>query len=200
MKLIVITTEYFFSEESAALNNLFENGMTLLHLRKPEATQTETARLIEQIHSQYHPHIVIHDHFSLATAFHLKGIHLNRRNCNIPQGFQGSISASCHSLDELAAGAARFDYIFLSPIFNSISKENYTSRFSESLLNEAKERGVINEKIIALGGVTPHNILTARACGFGGVAVLGGLWEDFPTRKNSAHLLTRFKEFHHAAD
>jgi thiamine-phosphate pyrophosphorylase len=197
MKLIVITTEYFFDGETAALNLLFDNGMELLHLRKPEASESETARFIEQIRQQYHHRIVIHDHFSLADQFHLMGIHLNHRNPNIPDHFQGAKSRSCHALDELEQHPD-MDYLFLSPIFDSISKHNYNSCFPETLLYDLKEKGVIHEKIIALGGVKPQNIPKIKDYGFGGAAVLGGLWGDFHNQQDTDKLLTRFKEFQHA--
>jgi thiamine-phosphate pyrophosphorylase len=92
------------------------------------------------------------------------------------------------------------DYLFLSPIFDSISKQNYMSRFPESLLYELKEKGVIHEKVIALGGVNKENISKVEDYGFGGAAVLGGLWEDFPKQQDTNTLLIRFKEFQHAAD
>jgi thiamine-phosphate pyrophosphorylase len=198
MKLIVITTEHFFDGEIAALNLLFNNGMELLHLRKPEASEAETARFIEQIRPENHHRIVIHDHFSLTNKFHLKGIHLNRRNNVIPGGFQGTKSMSCHTFDELEQHPEP-DYLFLSPIFDSISKHNYTSRFPEDLLYSLKERGVINEKVIALGGVNRHNIHKVKDYGFGGAAVLGSMWEDFQNQQDRDILLTRFQELQYAA-
>jgi thiamine-phosphate pyrophosphorylase len=197
MKLIVITTEYFFKGESNALNLLFDNEMELLHLRKPEASATETEHLIEQIRQEYHQRIVLHDYFSLTNKFHLKGIHLNRRNYDIPKHFRGTKSLSCHTINELEQHPD-MDYLFLSPVFDSISKHNYMSRFSESLLYDLKKSGIINEKIIALGGVNQQNISQIKEYGFGGAAVLGALWGDFPKRQNAKHLLTCFKEIKHA--
>lgn len=50
------------------------------------------------------------------------------------------------------------DYLFLSPIFDSISKRGYLSQFSfESLQNAAKE-GLIDGKVFALGGVTQAKV------------------------------------------
>jgi thiamine-phosphate pyrophosphorylase len=91
------------------------------------------------------------------------------------------------------------DYLFLGPIFDSISKENYTSRFPESLLYDLKDKGVINEKIIALGGINKENMHKVKDYGFGGVAILGALWENFPKQQDTEKLLTRFKEIQHAA-
>jgi len=199
MKLIVITTEHFFDGEPNTLNLLFDNGMELLHLRKPEASEAEMAHLIRQIQPKYHTRIVLHDHFSLTTAFHLKGIHLNRRNHDIPAHFQGTKSLSCHTLEELEQHPD-MDYLFLSPIFDSISKHDYTARFPESLLYALKEQGVIHEKIVALGGVSRQNIGKVKDYGFGGAAVLGDIWEDFHNQQDTDILLTRFKALQYAAD
>ena len=37
MKLIVITTPQFFEGEAEAVTSLFQNGLEMLHLRKPGA-------------------------------------------------------------------------------------------------------------------------------------------------------------------
>jgi threonine dehydrogenase-like Zn-dependent dehydrogenase len=50
--------------------------------------------------------------------------------------------------------------------------KNWTA--DETLLS-AKASGLINERVIALGGISPKTIPHAAAYGFGGVAVLGAL-------------------------
>ena len=177
MKLIVITTEHFFEGEAAVLNALFERGMEILHLRKPGSTETELKNLIEQIDERFHKRIVLHDHYSLINIFRLKGIHLNNRNRQQPVHVSCSISRSCHSIGELE-NITGYEYVFLSPIFDSISKIGYKKAFSEMELMKAKQDNIINEKVIALGGITPENIAQIRSYGFGGVAVLGGIWGD----------------------
>ena len=41
MKLIVITTPQFFEGEAEAVTSLFQNGLEILHLRKPGASAEE---------------------------------------------------------------------------------------------------------------------------------------------------------------
>ena len=101
MKWIVITLPDFIENESTSINQLFKAGIDLLHLRKPESNIEECKRLIQEIDKKWHKKIVVHDHFELCQEFHLHGIHLNRRNHEIPEGFQGSISQSCHSFKEV---------------------------------------------------------------------------------------------------
>ena len=179
MKVIVITTPYFFTEEDRILTTLFESGLDYLHLRKPDTPPIYSERLLSLIPEQYHKKIVAHDHFYLTKEFNLMGIHLNHRNPEIPENYKGHISCSCHTFDEVKRRKGPCDYVFLSPVFNSISKTGYESHFSGTQLLQASKEKIIDRKTIALGGVTTDNIQYAKQLGFGGVAVLGDLWNCF---------------------
>ena len=178
-RLIAITTPCLFEEEATLINRLFGEGLQTLHLRKPEAEKSQLSTLLEQIEPVYYPRIILHDHFDLAPVFALGGVHLNRRNSEVPAGFAGSISRSCHTLEELKRYEG-LDYLFLSPIFPSISKEGYGEGFPLKVLKNATEQGLITRRIIALGGMDAHTILRLKGLGFGGVAVLGALWGKNP--------------------
>ena len=117
--------------------------------------------------------IVIHDFFELARLYGLRGIHLNARRSIVPDGWQGHVSRSCHSLDEVRRYKDACDYVFLSPIFDSVSKQGYASAFTDETLKQASLDGIIDDKVIALGGVTPDKISYLQQLGFGGAAMLG---------------------------
>ena len=80
MKLIVVTTPTFFVEEDKIITALFEEGLDILHLRKPETPAMYSERLLTLIPEKYHRRIVTHEHFYLKEEFNLMGIHLNARN------------------------------------------------------------------------------------------------------------------------
>ncbi|MDR0395242.1 MAG: thiamine phosphate synthase [Tannerella sp.] len=198
MKLIVITAEPFFEGEPEAIRLLFKQGLERLHIRKPYASFDETKRFVERIDAAFHPRIVLHDHYELAHIFRVKGIHLNSRN---PSGSrvlfraQGlTISRSCHSFEEIESCREEMDDVFLSPVFDSISKTGYKRRFTPEQLNDARNKGLINERVIALGGITAAGIPAVRAYGFGGVAVLGSLWAGLAADRDTGGLLERFNE------
>lgn len=197
MKLIVITTEHCFAGEAPALNTLFERGMEILHLRKPASTESELKNLIRQIDEQFHNRIVLHDHFPLINTFRLKGIHLNGRNPEQPAQVACSVSRSCHSIRELE-NIAGFDCVFLSPVFDSISKTGYAQAFTPEDLLNAKAAGLINKQTVALGGIDSENISTVSKYGFGGVAVIGALWGNFPEDKDESALRERFNRLQSA--
>ncbi|WP_165157362.1 thiamine phosphate synthase [Parabacteroides sp. ZJ-118] len=191
-KLVVITTPCFFAEEAALIECLFAEGMSRLHLRKPDCERDELEGLLDKISPAYYDRIVLHDWFDLAEERALGGVHLNRRNPEAPPLYKGGISRSCHSLEEIVRYKPVCDYVFLSPIFPSISKEGYGGGFSPDGLRGTK--GIIDDKVIALGGISPRTITRLKDIPFGGVAVLGWLWGNDPSRLAADRLIKQFKQ------
>lgn len=183
MKIIAITRPDFFQGEAEAINRLFAgNQIDLLHLRKPDSDPDECRRLLDGIRKEWLPRIVTHDHFTLCAEYGLHGCHLNRRNPAAPDAHRGTVSCSCHSLEEVKLRKRQMDYVFLSPIFDSISKQGYQSAFSDDTLRQAAAEGIIDRKVVALGGVTYSLIHKLKEYGFGGAAMLGEIWRNMPTR------------------
>ena len=177
MKWIIITSPEFLSGEAIFIDKLFLQGLDLLHIRKPDAPLEAYKRFLLQIPKQWYSRIVLHEHFALAEEFGLHGIHLNRRCSVAPNAFHGSISCSCHTIEEVITQKESKDYVFLSPIFDSISKVGYQAAFSPTSLKQAAIENVIDEKVIALGGLTANNIPLVKEWHFGGVALLGDIWK-----------------------
>lgn len=173
MQWIVITSPSFFDGEADFITRLFAYGVDTVHLRKPGASAAECARLLDHISAAARSRIVIHDYFELAAPYGLLGIHINARHNEIPEGYTGHISRSCHSFDEVKRYRPECDYVFLSPIFDSVSKQGYRSAFTPEDLSKAAEDGIIDSKVIALGGITPDRVACLRSLGFGGAAMLG---------------------------
>ena len=176
MKIIVITTPNFIKCEESVIPHLLQLGVDIVHIRKPSATREQLALLLDSLPKWCCDRLVVHDCLELANEYHLRGIHLNRRNHTIPDNFTGSLSMSCHSLEEVDIKKDMAEYVFLSPIFNSISKNGYNSAFSKEELHNAMKQGTIDKKVIALGGVSLANIETVKDLGFGGAALLGDIW------------------------
>ena len=177
MKWITITSPEFLSGEAIFIDKLFSQGLDLLHIRKPDAPLEAYKRFLLQIPKQWYSRIVLHEHFALAEEFGLHGIHLNRRCSQVPDSFHRSISCSCHTLEEVKKQKDSKDYVFLSPIFDSISKVGYHAAFSPTSLKHAAIESIIDEKVIALGGITANNISLVKEWHFGGVAFLGDIWK-----------------------
>lgn len=194
MKIIVITLPDFIVGEAAVIERLLGHGVWAVHLRKPQSDARDMARLIEEIQPAYRPKLVLHDHFELCATYGLKGVHLNRRNPIAPKGLQGSCSKSTHSMDELRAAKPLTDYAFLSPIFDSISKQGYRSAFSEQQLRQAHNEGIIDTRVMALGGVTMEKLPQVADYGFGGAAMLGDVW-NHAQETDFEHYLQRLEQW-----
>lgn len=222
MRIIVISAPDFLPGEAEAVTALLEAGAWRVHVRKPAAGSDSIARLLEEFPQCYRSRLSMHDRHELAARFGVGGVHLNSRNPSVPAGFGGLVSRSCHSISELSQYGPVCDYMFLSPVFDSISKSGYTSRFS---LEEIRRRiaacsagtagpmagmssdGELSgrdqgngdcrpvdwERVFALGGVCPDNIRLLEETGFGGAAVLGYLWEPFRQDHDIAALSARFR-------
>lgn len=173
MLWIVITSPNFFDGEARFISRLLAHGVDIVHLRKPKAQQTECEHLLDKLTADERKRIVIHDFLELAEPYGLRGIHLNSRRNNPPEGFKGHISRSCHSLEEVKKYKNTCSYVFLSPIFDSVSKQGYISCFTDKTLRQAASEGIIDKKVVALGGIVPSKTDYLKDLGFGGAAMLG---------------------------
>jgi thiamine-phosphate pyrophosphorylase len=85
-----------------------------------------------------------------------------------------TLSTSIHDIPSLPR-VEHFNYVFYSPVFNSISKPGYNSKVSEDLI---LDKAGYETKVIALGGVQVSNLPRIKRMGFDGAAVLGTLWNE----------------------
>ena len=183
--------------ECRSIERYLESGaIDFFHLRKPDAPPHAITALLRNIHPALRHRLVVHSAFAESLSLGAGGIHLSLRNATerVPEGMRTRFftTRSCHSLQEIIeipADAHR--YITLSPIFDSISKEGYLSKFR---LDDGALANVVDGKnVIALGGVTPDRFCQLSIAKFGGAALLGYLWglENTPAPQVTAILDAR---------
>ncbi len=172
MKVIVITSPTEEPREAEKISAILAIGVDRVHIRKPDWSAEQIEKLIGGVANEFRHKLTLHDHFELCERLGIGGVQLNGRNGSLPEGFNGVVSRSCHSLEELK-GCANESYMTLSPIYDSISKSGYCAKFTEEELLSAS----LGERVVAMGGVTPHHIPQLHALGFGGVALLGYIWQ-----------------------
>ncbi|MGN0033472.1 MAG: thiamine phosphate synthase [Candidatus Limimorpha sp.] len=175
MLFIVVTNPFFIDNEHIVIRNLIDYGVDYVHVRKPEAKLFDYENLLSSLDEKTISHIVLHDFHELALHYPVHGIHLNRRNPSVPKGFTGNISYSAHSLDEVRRLPEDYEYCFLSPIYDSISKKGYNSAFKKEDLLEQNINRLINKRVIALGGITYEKIDELNDMHFLGFAMLGDI-------------------------
>ena len=176
MKIIAITSPKIIAEDAYLIRSLLKMDVFSVHLRKPEATIHECRQLLAQLTNNERAKIIIHDYPELYDEFALKGIHINKNITSLPNNYCGFKTRSCHSLEEIEIYKNEYDYLFLSPIFDSISKVGHQSNFTHAELLKASIKGTIDNKIIALGGITLDKIPYFKELNFGGIAMIGGIY------------------------
>ena len=201
MKLIIMTKATFFVEEDKILTSLFEEGMENLHLYKPGAEPVYSERLLTLLSEDYYRRITVHDHFYLREEFGLHSIHLNAPDTELPYGYKGPLSCTCHEIDELKEAKKRCSYVFLKTIFDSQSNPADKQTHTLAELKEAARKGLIDRHVYAMGGITPDNIRQMHDLGFGGVVVCGDLWNRFNIHQGQdfKELIAHFQKLQKAA-
>ncbi len=176
---IVVTPPRFVKGEAQRIESLLLEGTAdFVHLRKPEASREELEALLTAIPEDLHPRLTLHDHFSLCSRYNVGGVHTNRRYPDPPADFQGRISHSCHTPEEVEAYKPLRDFVSLSPVFYSVSKPGYRTPISPATVYWLRHQRIIDGKVYALGGVTFRLLPTVFAMGFGGAMILGDAWRD----------------------
>jgi thiamine-phosphate pyrophosphorylase len=179
MELIVVTLPDYFEGEAELINDFFADGLRLLHIRKPVHDIRQFRELMKGIHPEYYPLISIHQHHEHAGEFSVQRLHFKEHERKsrsaddlkqlLSAGFL--LSSSVHDPAELSA-LSGFDYVFLGPVFNSISKIDYKSVLADDfVLPELKLR------VMAIGGVEATRLQRIQQMNFDGAAVLGTLWQ-----------------------
>jgi len=186
MQLILLSPPEAVPAETAVVGELLAGGLGRFHVRKPAWSRAEVAAYVAEIPTRYHARLVLHAHYSLAAEQRLGGIHLTAASraglARLPPLRPGqTLSTAFHSLEEIRRHRRRYDYVFLSPVFDSLSKTNYPAAFdlSEVATELAKLRrpGYVPQ-VIALGGIEAARLAAVQRAGFAGAAVLGAVWQS----------------------
>ena len=169
-------------QEAEIISEYLQSGaIDFFHIRKPDADLHYTELLINNIDRELHGRLVLHSHYKLADNYNFGGMHL-KAGVDIKVDYPYLKSRSCHSLLELKTYHFGFNYLFLSPIYNSISKTGYLSNFS--LQDSELKREIAKYPVIALGGVDPAKFHELFLSKFAGAAHLGYLWSRFSTSES----------------
>jgi len=189
--LVVVTPEQNHPKEIEIVTSLFEHGLQLLHVRKPNANRDELRGYIQHIPKQFHKRVLIHSHYELAKEFNLKGIHLTEkaRGLKSKTNQYKIVSTSFHTTKDVLKSRRKYEYVFLSPVFDSISKQGYNFE-AEDLKSFLKGN---KYKVIALGGIDQQNVKQTKEMGFSGAAVLGYIWESKNPVENYKRLLSKIE-------
>ncbi|MDA0347481.1 MAG: thiamine phosphate synthase [Verrucomicrobia bacterium] len=187
-EIIVLSPETHYLDEAAWVVKLFEAGLSRFHLRKPGMDDDALSQYIQGIPKEWRAKLVVHQAYDLVNQFGLGGRHIKddvtqlecvglwQDSCSKGQ----SLSRSVHRLGDLDGSLNQWDYLFLSPVFPSISKAGYKPSWEIAELRSAllSFKRVCSTQVYALGGIEPSTISSCHEMGFDGVALLGAIWQS----------------------
>lgn len=202
MKLSIISLEHVFPGESELLTAFFQKEIEHIYIRKPNSTEQEIRDMINKIPEEYHHRIIVQNHFNLIRQFNLNGVLLSRRfpvapNMEKSKGITKAVA--CSRVEDLGK-YINFQNILFGPLFDPSSSSMLKNGFSLEKLREAKERNVINSKVVAMGGICTETILFAKSIGFERVATWSSLWGNYSKDKDKFVVLKRLDEMIHATE
>ena len=156
-------------------------GCRWIMLREKDLPEEKLRQLLEQVLAALagaEVSVMVNTTTALAERFSLAGVHLPAHQ-SLPAARESLGSAfllgqSAHSLAAVQAAARqRADYVTLSPIFPSISKDD--RREPLGLEGLAATVAAASLPVVALGGITKDNAASCRRAGAAGIAVLGSV-------------------------
>lgn len=189
---ILITLPRILKNEAETLAALCGAGVSIIHIRKPEASEPEIEELLKTLQAlgADMSRLTIHYNEPLARKYGLGGVHLRIEELLAGAGEGLRRSCSAHGWTEAERAATDADYVFLSPLFDSISKPGYRSAIDPAEAAERLRRR--KGRIVALGGIRPANIARVRRIGFDGAAVLGAAWSADEKAVNTERTLKNY--------
>ncbi len=178
--ILVITPETLVPNESETINQMFHEGLDLLHVRKPWISRSEMKNFISNIDEAFYPQLVFHSHHELGKEYGISRFHFreeDRKEGKYKSFIQeNTISTSVHEMSTYNTLEKEWEYAFISPFFPSISKKGYG--IESTVMESLKDRNNPEVKLIALGGIDSRHIQQVFDLGVDGVALLGAIWES----------------------
>ncbi len=173
-----MTQPTYFVEEDKILTALFDEGMDMLHINKPEPDLTYAERLLSLLPKNRMDRISVHQHYFLRKEYGLRGIHIDNPADEIPADFKRHVTRSTPNISDLKAMKKQCDYVMLHSLYDSLHDEVRAS-LTEDDMRAARKEGLIDRHVYALGGMSLETIPRAKDLGFGGVVICGDLWNRF---------------------
>lgn len=180
------------------LTELFEAGLEKFYLRKPGLRLEAYEKCLRNIPERFMDRLVLHEHFTIMYDYPFREIHLKTREREafaVKNRFQRLIdeahnegiicSTSVHSYDELQEIDGVMDRLWISPVFESISKPGHSSEIDWIMTLNNKS---FRSDIVALGGIHEENAHALMRKPFKEIALLGAIW------KRPATAVSNFKK------
>jgi len=178
-------------EQEQNIRKVLDNGGNWIQLRWKKAAQKELLQLSEKIKTiceSYRATFIINDEVQVAKIIDADGVHLGLDDESIAnsRAFLGSnkiIGGTANTLENILQRITEgCDYIGLGPYRFTVTKEKLSPILGlegyQAILQSLQEKNIKYPPIIAIGGITFHDIESIKKSGIYGVALSGLLTQD----------------------
>lgn len=159
-----------------------EGGVSIVQLREKDCSTREFYQIAREVSDYLKPlkvPLIINDRLDIALAVKAEGLHIGQSDLPYNKarelmGTDAIIGLSVESLeDALEAEKLDVDYLGLSPVFTTPTKEELTHQLGLEGVRAIKKAS--RHKLVAIGGIHPDNCAEIIRAGADGVAVVSAI-------------------------
>ena len=159
-----------------------QNGATCIQLREKELDDADflaEAQEMAALCRRYHVPFIINDNVDIAIACHADGVHVGQEDMAASDvrkrvGDQMMIGVSAHTVEEaLEAVRNGADYLGLGAVFSTSTKTDAGAMSFDTLKAICD---AVEIPTVAIGGISPANIMQLAGSGVDGVAVVSAIF------------------------
>jgi thiamine-phosphate pyrophosphorylase len=149
-----------------------DDGVELIQVREKDLPARELLDLVCQVRdlaSGTKTRVLVNDRLDVTLAARIDGVHLPATGlpANLVRPLVSVLGVSTHSLEEaLAAEAARTDFVFFGPVFETPGKSAVGLKTLRSIAT------AVRIPVLAIGGMTDENAHLAIDAGAAGFAAI----------------------------
>lgn len=179
------------------LRELLRAGVKMLQLRAKSLAAKELLTLAQLVRSETEAHncrVIVNDRADIAMACNADGVHLGQEDLPLEVGRRllGNkiIGISTHDIEQARqAQRGGADYIGFGPIFGTQTKNTgYAARGTDMLM---EIRAAVSIPIVAIGGITEHNVSQVWQAGADSAAIIGDILRSKDITAKIAGILTQ---------
>lgn len=159
-----------------------QNGATCIQLREKKLDDADflaEAQEMAALCRRYHVPFIINDKVDIAIACHADGVHVGQEDMAASDvrkrvGDQMMIGVSAHTVEEaLEAVRNGADYLGLGAVFSTSTKTDAGAMSFDTLKAICD---AVEIPTVAIGGISPANIMQLAGSGVDGVAVVSAIF------------------------
>jgi thiamine-phosphate diphosphorylase len=156
-------------------------GIKIVQLRDKQMTKKalyNEALSVRKLTLKHRATFIMNDYIDIALSVNADGVHLGQEDMPLEEarrimGKKKIIGISTHNVKQaITAEKAGADYIGFGPLFKTATKDAGTPRGLRRL-REVRKR--VRIPIVAIGGITPVNVLSALEAGADAAAVVSAI-------------------------